>query len=82
MARPPLQDSTAWAFFMCFEHERIHIETSSVLMRELPLGLLRRPPQWPAYHPSVGDSAHAPPANDLITGGCRRCVCVLSVLCL
>ncbi|KAL4441833.1 hypothetical protein ABPG77_003749 [Micractinium sp. CCAP 211/92] len=64
---PVSWDSTAWAFFMCFEHERIHIETSSVLMRELPLGLLRRPPQWPAYHPSVGDSARAPPANDLIT---------------
>ena len=30
-----LQSSQAWAFFMCFEHERIHIETSSVLIREV-----------------------------------------------
>ncbi len=38
---------------MGFEHERIHVETSSVLMRELPLHLLRRPPQWPHHHPHV-----------------------------
>ena len=50
---------------MCFEHERIHIETSSVLMRELPVSLLRRPPQWPAYHPSVADAERVPPANDM-----------------
>lgn len=30
---------------MCLEHDRIHLETSSVLIRELPLSLLRRPPQ-------------------------------------
>lgn len=47
------QESPAWALFMGFEHERIHLETSSVLMRELPLRLLRRPRQWPAYHPST-----------------------------
>jgi hypothetical protein len=29
-----------WALFMGFEHERIHLETSSVLIRELPLALL------------------------------------------
>lgn len=63
------QDCPTWAFFMGMEHERIHIETSSVLMRELPLGLLRRPPQWPAYHPSVCDPARSPPANAMITGG-------------
>jgi hypothetical protein len=55
---------------MGFEHERIHIETSSVLMRELPLALLRRPPQWPAYHPSTTDAARQPPPNELIAGGC------------
>ncbi len=32
-----------WALFMGFEHERIHLETSSVLMRELPVHLLERP---------------------------------------
>lgn len=39
----------AWALIMCFEHERIHLETSSVLMRELPLKYLRMPDQWPGY---------------------------------
>jgi 5-histidylcysteine sulfoxide synthase/putative 4-mercaptohistidine N1-methyltranferase len=42
-----------WALFMSFEHERIHIETSSVLIRELPLDLVRRPNAWPVLHPSV-----------------------------
>ena len=32
-----------WAAFMGFEHERIHIETSTVLLRELPLEYLREP---------------------------------------
>ena len=40
------QASPLWALFMGFEHERIHIETSSVLMRELPLEYLRRPQGW------------------------------------
>ena len=30
-------DDPAWAIVMGTEHERIHIETSSVLIRELPL---------------------------------------------
>lgn len=42
-----------WALFMGFEHERIHIETSSVLMRELPLDLVQRPRAWPALHASA-----------------------------
>lgn len=41
-----------WALFMGFEHERIHIETTSVLMRELPLALLRRPEAFPDVHVS------------------------------
>src|SRR5690606_14993229 len=42
------QNSPGWALVMCFEHERIHLETSSVLMREMPLKYLRRPDAWPA----------------------------------
>lgn len=45
--RPVTMDSPGWALVMCFEHERIHLETSSVLMRELPLKYLRTPQQWP-----------------------------------
>ncbi|ALO44805.1 5-histidylcysteine sulfoxide synthase [Pseudohongiella spirulinae] len=44
---PITMDSPGWALVMCFEHERIHLETSSVLMRELPLKFLQAPAQWP-----------------------------------
>lgn len=60
------QQSSAWALFMAFEHERIHLETSSVLIRELPHECLKRPAAWPSYHPSAGfEHAHPPkPGND------------------
>lgn len=45
--KPVTMDSPGWALVMCFEHERIHLETSSVLMRELPLKYLQQPRQWP-----------------------------------
>lgn len=32
---PATWDTPGWAIFMGFEHERIHIETSSVLIREV-----------------------------------------------
>jgi hypothetical protein len=32
---PANWDTPGWAIFMGFEHERIHIETSSVLIREV-----------------------------------------------
>ncbi|MEM7245418.1 MAG: 5-histidylcysteine sulfoxide synthase [Acidobacteriota bacterium] len=47
------QDHPLWALFLGFEHERIHLETSSVLLRELPLSLLSRPAAWPALHESA-----------------------------
>jgi len=45
-------DHPLWSLFMGFEHERIHIETSSVLFRETPLNLMQVPKAWPALHPS------------------------------
>jgi hypothetical protein len=36
-------NSPLWSLFMGFEHERIHIETSSVLITELPQNLVRFP---------------------------------------
>lgn len=57
---PPITpDHPLWALFMGFEHERIHLETSSVLIRELPLALVRRPELWPRLHPSAGQSQAA-----------------------
>ncbi|HEU5048449.1 MAG TPA: 5-histidylcysteine sulfoxide synthase [Rickettsiales bacterium] len=41
------QDSPLWALVMGFEHERIHLETSSVLMRELPPEYVQTPENWP-----------------------------------
>ncbi|NQW47711.1 MAG: 5-histidylcysteine sulfoxide synthase [Planctomycetes bacterium] len=38
---PIRQDSPAWIILMGIEHERIHLETSSVIMRLMPLDALR-----------------------------------------
>lgn len=46
-----LQSHPLWALFMGFEHERIHLETSSVLIREQPVNLVTRPAQWPDLAP-------------------------------
>lgn len=39
-------ESPAWAVLMGIEHERIHLETSSVLIRQLPLQWVTPQPQW------------------------------------
>lgn len=55
--------SPAWAVFMGFEHERIHLETSSVLIRELPLSSVLKPQYMPDYHPSSQLPSPAMPAE-------------------
>lgn len=45
---PITQDSLAWIILMGCEHERIHLETSSVIMRMLPLSSLTAAPDWQA----------------------------------
>lgn len=58
-----------WALFMAFEHEKIHFETSSVLIRELPIELVEKPEYWPSLHPtseypsSAGQSKSKPVAG-------------------
>ncbi|MBY0355602.1 MAG: 5-histidylcysteine sulfoxide synthase [Rickettsiales bacterium] len=54
---PITQQSPMWALVMGFEHERIHLETSSVLIRELPIEMVQRPEAWPAYRFSNAPSA-------------------------
>lgn len=49
-------DSPWWALWMGIEHEKIHFETSSVLIRELPVEYLETPKYWPALHPSKNDA--------------------------
>ena len=51
--KPITEEHPLWALFMGFEHERIHLETSSVLIRELPVEWVRHPSTWPAVHPSA-----------------------------
>lgn len=53
LSRPSIIDMShpLWALFMGIEHERIHLETSSVLIRELPLNLVSPPKSWPSLAP-------------------------------
>jgi len=48
LSLPITPDSLAWIILMGCEHERIHIETSSVIMRMLPLQYLTATDFWPS----------------------------------
>lgn len=53
--------SPFWALFMGFEHEKIHFETSSVLIRELPIDWVETPKYWPSLQlGSAKLSTHKP----------------------
>ncbi|CAN0523720.1 unnamed protein product, partial [Ectocarpus sp. 8 AP-2014] len=72
-------DSPYWALPMAMEHERIHVETSSVLIRELPLEHVSRPATWPAPHVPDSDgsdrSQTSPPVENplvRVEGGAVR----------
>ena len=60
-------NSPLWIVMMGIEHERIHLETSAVLMRELPLQHVKNHPLWGHICPEKG----AAPENALldIAGG-------------
>jgi len=51
-----------WAIMMGIEHERIHLETSSVLIRQLPIDQVVRHPFW-----TICRDAGEPPVNQLLT---------------
>lgn len=51
-----LESSPWWALWMGMEHEKIHFETSSVLIRELPIEYIEAPSYWPPIHPSYNDN--------------------------
>lgn len=57
------QDDPIWALFMGFEHERIHLETSSVLFREMPQHLVQQPMGWPPIYPGPKMSPPTPTAG-------------------
>lgn len=58
---PITPHSKWWAIIMGIEHQRIHIETSSMLLRQLPLEALKAPSHWD-YCPSMGK----PPQREMI----------------
>ena len=58
---PITWDSPWWVILMGIEHERIHIETSSVLIRQTDISLVKPLPEWPVCKIS-GDA----PENILI----------------
>lgn len=43
---PITMESRWWGLLMGMEHERIHLETSSVLIRQLPVDLVTKPEGW------------------------------------
>lgn len=59
---PINQDSPLWIIMMGIEHERIHLETSTVLIRELPLEMVRPHPLWS----SICKESELAPVNELI----------------
>jgi 5-histidylcysteine sulfoxide synthase len=50
-----------WALMMGIEHQRIHIETSSMLIRQLPIERVKRPQNW-EYAPFNGYT----PQNEMV----------------
>ncbi len=58
-------DSPAWIILMGIEHERIHLETSSVLIRQLPIGEVKPQPAWPIC-PDARQQRADVPANRLL----------------
>jgi len=61
LALPIAWENPFWAIMMGIEHERIHLETSSVLIRQLPLAEVTQLPFWETC-PLAG----VPPANRLL----------------
>ena len=55
MTLPITESSPWWVILMGIEHENIHIETSSVLVRQLPIDLVRSSREWPLC-PDSGDA--------------------------
>jgi 5-histidylcysteine sulfoxide synthase/putative 4-mercaptohistidine N1-methyltranferase len=56
MSVPISWDSPFWIVMMGIEHERIHLETSSVLIRQLPINKVHPVPAWP----HCGEAGPAP----------------------
>ena len=58
---PVTWDDPFWGVMMGIEHERIHLETSSVLIRQLPIDQVVQLPFW-----AICNEAGEPPENRLL----------------
>jgi 5-histidylcysteine sulfoxide synthase/putative 4-mercaptohistidine N1-methyltranferase len=54
-------DNPFWVILMGIEHQRIHLETSSVIIRRLPIEMVRQLPLW-SICPETGEA----PQNEMI----------------
>jgi len=61
MELPITWESPWWVILMGIEHERIHIETSSVLIRQTDISLVQPAPDW-----SLCMQSGSAPANELL----------------
>jgi len=61
LSLPITKDSLAWVILMGCEHERIHLETSSVIMRMLPLQYITAQEPW-----STCNHMDISPINELV----------------
>lgn len=66
-------ESPAWVVLMGIEHERIHLETSSVLIRQLPLAWVKPQPHWPAC-PDARRDRLSVPHNSLVDVAAGRVI--------
>lgn len=62
---PVTMESPLWSLFMGFEHERIHLETSSVLIHQLPIDCVVQPEGW-RIGPSFAPEPSAVPVNSVV----------------
>ncbi|MFZ3230912.1 MAG: 5-histidylcysteine sulfoxide synthase [Pseudobdellovibrio sp.] len=58
-------NSPLWSIWMAFEHEKIHFETSSVLIRELPIQYVETPKFWAPLHPSYKNLKNTFPKEEI-----------------
>ncbi|MGI6300147.1 MAG: 5-histidylcysteine sulfoxide synthase [Verrucomicrobiota bacterium] len=61
LTMPIRWDNPFWVVMMGIEHQRIHIETSSVIIRRMPIDQLRPLPLW-----TPCTETGAPPENELV----------------
>ncbi|KHT63461.1 SAM-dependent methyltransferase [Photobacterium gaetbulicola] len=62
LSLPISEEDPAWIILMGIEHERIHLETSSVIIRQLPLADVTSSPTWAACA-----DTNAAPENRLLS---------------